>query len=126
MILTVCEVFILDVVCFKDADPICRSNKALDEVIGQNSCNIEPDIVELECSVEYHGNTPPQLEWKKIGDNSSTPLRVSVVTSRNHFVSTLKVNGDIALNNSSYVCEARRTTHAPYKCLSEVINILCR
>lgn len=82
--------------------------------------------MELECSVEYHGNIPPQLEWKKVGDNSSTPLEGSVVTSKNHFVSTVKLKGDITLNNSSYVCATHRTTQEPHKCLSEVINILCR
>src|SRR5688572_30817759 len=102
--------------CFQEDDPICQSNIELDEVIGQNTCNIEPDEVELECSVTYHGNIPPQMEWKKVGENSSTQLEVSVVTSRNHFVSTLKLKGDIALNNSSYVCETKRTTQEPIKC----------
>src|SRR6218665_3635501 len=113
-------------VCFKVTDPICRSNKELGEVIGQNGCNIEPDDVELECIVAYRGNIPPQMEWRKVGENSSEPLVASKVTSGNHFVSALKLKGDIALNNSSFVCETRRTTQEPNKCTSQVMKIVCK
>lgn len=111
---------------FKVADPICRSNKELDEIIGQNDCNIEPDDVELECRVAYHGNIPPRMEWKKFGEDSSASLEISVASSRNYFVSRLKLNGDITLNNSCYVCEAHRSTGEPIKCTSKVIHVLCK
>src|SRR6218665_2309852 len=113
-------------ICHQEAYPVCRSNKELDEVVGQNTCGIEPDIVELECSVKYRGNIPPQMEWSKIGQNISTPFPVSVVTSNNRFVSTLKLIGDIALSNSSYVCGTKRTSVATYNCTSEVIKIFCK
>ena len=107
-------------------DPICRSNIELDEVIGQNGCNIEPDQVELECSVTYHGHISPQMEWKKVGENSSLSSGVSVVTFGNLYVSTLTLKGDISLNNSSYVCATKRTTEEPLKWTSQVMRIVCK
>ena len=43
--------------------PMCTSNTSLTRVLVENDCDLEPDHVELNCSVAYRGNIPPLLEW---------------------------------------------------------------
>jgi hypothetical protein len=49
-----------DIVIPKSA-PSCRSNIDLADVIGENDCGIEPDLLLLRCTVAYSGNFPPRL-----------------------------------------------------------------
>jgi len=108
-----------------DNDPDCQSNIQPDGVIGQNIFNIPPDEVQLTCTVTYHGNIPLQIEWKKVGDNSSIEdIVTSTVRSTNRIIYTLKLKGDISLDNSSYVCQTTRSTQNQYKCTSEIIKVL--
>lgn len=112
----------------QDNDPDCQSNIQPDGVIGQNIFNIPQDEVQLICNVTYHGNIPPEMMWKKVGDNISIKDNVtSIATSNNRFIQTLKLKGDISLHKSSYVCQTKRSTQDQlYKCTSELIKVLCK
>ena len=113
----------------QDKDPECRSNIHEDGLMGQNIFNIPPDEVHLTCNVTYYGNVPPQMEWRKVGDdriieNSSTST--STYISTNRITYTLKLKGDISLENSSYVCQTTMSAQHQYKCTSEKLKVLCK
>ena len=98
-----------------------------DGVIGQNDFNIPSDEVQLTCSVTYHGNKPPHMKWRKVGDNDYIDYCLtSNITSRGRFTLTMKCKGDITLDNSAYVCETTKSTQNQYKCTSETIKVLCK
>ena len=108
-------------------DPECNSNIQPDGVIGQNIFNIPPDEVQLSCSVIYYGKMLPQLEWRKVGDDSSVLNGLtSVVTSINLITSILTLKGDISLDKSSYVCQTTMSTQNQYNCTSEIVKVLCK
>lgn len=126
---------LVDVLCswnhvlsyLQDKGPDCHSNIQPDGIMGQNIFNIPPDEVRLTCNVTYYGIIPPQMEWKNVGDNSfSKNIYTSVATSTNRVTYTLKLKGDISLDNSSYVCQTTRSTQNQYKCTSETIKVLCK
>lgn len=96
-----------------------------DGVIGQNKCNIKRDEVKLSCSVSYHGNRPPAMVWKKVGDDKAITEGTNVTSSK-PYIYTLKLEGDISLDNSAYVCQITETNQSSYKCYSEVIKVLCK
>lgn|SRR6218665_52246 len=110
----------------QDNDPVCQSNTQPDGVIGQNIFNIPLDEIQLTCIVTYHGNIPPQMEWKKVGDN--VPIKdyvTSNVTSSDRLTHTLKLKGDFSLDKSSYICHTTRSTYNQHNCSSEIIKVLC-
>lgn len=110
----------------KDNDPDCQSNIKPDGVIGQNKFNITPDEVQLTCTVTYHGNIPPALEWKKIGDcNATDDSAASPVIYDNRLIYNLNLKGHSSLDNSSYVCQTKKSTQNQYKCISKKIKVLC-
>lgn len=49
-----------------DSIPVCQSNASSDELIGVNNCNVPSTDVQLSCSVVYHGQRPPQLQWTEL------------------------------------------------------------
>lgn|SRR6218665_1146870 len=111
----------------QDKDPDCQSNMQPDGVIGQNIFGIPHDEVQLVCIITYHGNTPPRMEWKKVGDKNSTQDSVtSDISSNNRIIYTLNLKVDISLDKSSYVCQTTRSTQHHYKCTSEIIKVLCK
>ena len=108
-----------------DDDPICQSNVGLHDVIGQNACNLKRDVVNLSCSVTYHGNIPPRIEWVRIEDGINITGTISPVVSANTCTSTLILENDISLHNSAYACQINGTTGNQYKCISEAIRLSC-
>ena len=45
-----------------DSPPTCQTNVSGEGALGENSCNIPPDYIEFNCSINYHGNVAPVLE----------------------------------------------------------------
>src|SRR6218665_363286 len=109
----------------EDDDPICQSNVGLHDVIGQNACNLKRDEVNISCSVTYHGNIPPRIEWKRIEDDINITGAISSVVFANTYTSTLILENGIPLHNSAYVCQINGKTVNQYKCISEAIRLSC-
>src|SRR6218665_2959528 len=98
-----------------------------DGVIGPNSCHIEPEEIQFSCSITYHGNIPPALQWKTGRDNQSVREGlVNVASSNNEVTSILTMQSTIGLNSSSYVCQTTRSPNKYHSCSSDTVNILCR
>ena len=112
--------------CVDDSDPMCQSNVGLHDVIGQNVCNLKRYEVNLSCSVTYHGNIPPGVEWIRTEDDINITGSISPMVSANTYTSTLILENDISLHNSAYVCQINGTTQNQYKCVSEAIRLSCK
>lgn len=102
-------------------EPTCRTYLIRDG----NYCGIDPDEVQLSCSVTYHGNIPPQLEWWMAGGNSSITNTIGF-TSGNKITSLVTLKTDLSTNNQSYVCQTKQSIDSQYKCNSETIRLQCK
>lgn len=112
---------------FIETEPICRSNIHPDGVIGSNDCGIQPDLVEMSCSIAYRGKNPVQLEWRNGLENDMPSLTaVECSNTANRSTCNLNVTGDHARNNSVYVCQTKNIGTNAYRCSSDAIKILCK
>ena len=108
--------------------PMCTSNTSLTRVLVENDCDLEPDHVELNCSVAYRGNIPPLLEWHH-SSKSDVEMERYVVNRRNstdnsvamHFM-TVKL--DWKFNGSNFVC-ALKDVNERKGCATENISVVC-
>jgi hypothetical protein len=106
-------------------DPVCKSNMRSNGVIGPNSCGIEPEEVELSCSIKYHGNSLPVLQWRVSGVNQCIPDgRFKVTPINNEVIYSLTIKGSLDLRNSSFICQTTRTSQKHYSCSSDAISSL--
>ena len=112
---------------FPGTRPECQPNIDLDHVLVENDCRIDPDRIELTCSVEYNGNRPPTLEWR----HSSSP---QILPSNSHSGSTgparsiLIVQPDMSLNGSHYACSVKDliTCEGGCGCVTKNISVMCK
>ena len=93
-----------DLICL-DADPTCKSNIQSEGIIGPNSCDIQPDVVQLSCRATYHGNSYPILQWERGETNESIADGLFDVTSINNEVTyKLTMNNTLDLNYALFIC----------------------
>ena len=108
--------------------PLCTSNSSLTRVLVENDCDLEPDHVELNCSVAYRGKIPPLLEWHH-SSKSDVEMERYVVNRRTsednsvamHFM-TVKL--DWKFNGSNFVC-ALKDVNEGYGCETRNISVVC-
>src|SRR6218665_3647431 len=117
----------MDVFTPTDGNGSCRSNLKPDGVIIPNDCNIDPDEVQLSCSVIYYGKNPPQLVWKKVPEDGNSVSNTECQTINNRIACNTSITGDRKMNGSSYVCQ---TTGSPQLnvslCRIPVKNLICK
>ena len=108
--------------------PTCESNSNLADVLVDNDCGLEPDCIELTCSIGYHGNIPPALEWRHSSDpdvivssamshQSTTSNKIVVINSRTR-ASNIRLNGthfvclvdEVESGEQSYGCATRNVS----------------
>src|SRR6218665_3734977 len=93
-----------------------------DGLLGPNSCNIEPDELKMSCSVSYHGNIPPLIQWREFQSAGYIEKGVSCEQTDDQAICKFSVNASLSLNGSSYICE----TATRYNCSSGIINVMCK
>ena len=113
------------------AKPLCTSNTSLTRVLVENDCNLEPDHLELNCSVPYRGNIPPSLEWHH-SSNSDVEMERYVVNSRtsaDNFVAMhyMTVKLDWKFNGSNFVCSLKDVMgrNGEIGCATRNASIMC-
>ena len=103
---------------------MCKSNIRTDGFIGPNTCGITPDVVELSCSIKFYGKIPPQVTWKKTGENLAPHGNMTSITSENNLTNVLKLAADLSLDNSSYSCQIAQFNGQQSLCEYGVISVI--
>ena len=108
-------------------NPKCDSNISLTKVLVGNDCNLEPDHMEIRCSVGYHGNIPPVLELNHPNRDvmaSTTVYRTS--TSDNSAV-TRTLKASIELSGTNFACSVKgvKTGRRETTCVTDNISAMC-
>ena len=109
---------------------MCHSNASADGAVGENTCNIEPDIVQLSCSVNYRGNLAPLLAWKDSGTGERVDRGlVSNTSSETTSQLTLVMEAKADFNKVSFRCSVvnRQRIHLTrnYSCEEMKIRVIC-
>ena len=110
--------------------PSCTSNLSSETPpIGENECGWEPDDIQFNCSIEFNGNTSPDLFWTK-NDNSSRILGGVVSNSQNGSTkvstSSLVLKSSSTLNGTFLVCGVgNHSTRKYQRCNSSTIILHC-
>ena len=122
---------------FPENNPTCNTNMSAIGYIGANRCDIEPDIMNISCSVRYSGNIPPVLQWRN--EFSSRPMvlesQVARMTSNDFALASLLKSADTErASESSYTCYAdstfaivspeRKLKQQSYSCKSGPLRII--
>ena len=110
--------------------PTCESNSSLADVLVDNDCGLEPDCIELTCSIGYHGNMPPALEWRHSSDpavivsnaisqQSMTSNKIVVINSRTRAL-------NIRLNGTHFVCSVDEVESGEqsYGCATRNVSVV--
>ena len=112
--------------------PTCQSSHSLTDVLVENDCGLEPDSIELKCSVGYHGNIPPTLEWRhssdpdvivsSVIDNQSTRSNKIVV------INSLTRKSNIRLNGTNFICSVDEVEagQQSYGCATTKVSVMCK
>lgn len=89
-----------------------------DGLVGPNKCNIEPEEVQLTCSVD--DDNPVEIQWLEAGYNNV----ISGNSSRtsDSFLSVLSLKADLRMDRTFYTCIANTSTS---NCTSDILKILC-
>ena len=108
-----------------------------DGILGGDICGmgLQPDIINMTCSVRYSGNIAPSLSWTH---DSSADVLLNVTNctlqSDERSVCTLIVSGREDINGSRFHCSAQMiwnrsstttTTDLPLNWTSDKLNVLC-
>lgn len=96
--------------------PICQSSKMTNTVIGPNSCGIEPDNLVLTCTVQYHGNEVPILEWRNLVSNDTISKGITRGSNDTYVTLSLTMTVDNSIDDTSYLCQTIISTPDPYSC----------
>ena len=109
---------------------MCHSNASADGAVGENTCNIDPDIVQLSCSVNYRGNMAPLLAWKdsRTDDGVGTGI-ISNTSTKTMSQLTLVMEAKADFNKVAFQCSVvnRQKIHQirNYSCDDIKIKVIC-
>ena len=124
---------------FSEDNPTCHTNMSTIGYIGANRCNIEPDIMNISCSVRYSGNIPPVLRWRKENSSRLNVLESEVtrMTSNDFALASLLKSAGTEIgtaSESSYTCYVesassivspdRKVDQHYYSCKSDPLRII--
>ncbi len=107
-----------------DENPVCQSNIKPQGFIGPNICGFEPDTLHLTCSVQYHGNQPPMMQWKEVGSDKvivEGATRNASVDRVFYYVKKMEVNS--RMDGLSYQCVTTRSTTSQYGCTTDIVSV---
>jgi len=84
----------------------CTHNISEDGIVGGDICGIglQPDSVNLTCSINFRGNKAPELLWSRDnGDNVTRYITIRTV-SNSIATSTVLISTNERMNGSSFIC----------------------
>ena len=115
------------IICFLESAPDCSSSVPSEVVFGGSACGIHDNIV-MSCRVEYKGNIPPVLKWRRSQDSNPNRLRnweKETTITDSSVVSTVTFEADDAVN--TYTCQADVSDTSASSCTetTEFVKTLC-
>ena len=115
---------------FPESSPECSSNVSKDGAVGENTCNIEPDVVEMTCSVKYRGNSSPSLAWRDEGTKSVIQSGVSSTSEPTRSNITLVMKASSTLNQHTFYCvvvnKPKQYLSGNYSCSGPKMKVMCK
>lgn len=111
--------------CFVDSDPVCEPHLDTHEIIGPNTCGIEPNHLILSCTVKYKGNEAPIMTWLRVGDKTTISDGVThEIMDNNRVVYNLTIKGNSNVKDGdSYFCNTTRSVTESVGCDSGKIKV---
>ena len=110
-----------------DAPPVCSSNVSLEEVMIENDCDIEPDYVQLRCSIIYSGNVVPVLKWNCSSELNDLSKEWTTTNQFNRTETVLTFKASKRLCDKQLACAVQTTaTSKPSECVLPRLSIQCR
>lgn len=88
--------------------PVCTSATDLTKVVGENNCDIKPDQLLLSCIVQYKGNEPPVMKWRKLGEQTTIDSRIPSTKLSDKIIYNITMDGVSVGNGSAFECFATR------------------
>jgi len=100
-----------------------------DVMVATDICGLglQPDYINVNCSVDYHGNKAPALKCNQedaIPTTSSEITHPTNVSSRITYSLTMQVNN--TMNGTHVSCHIPNVGHSDLTWLSPLFNILCK
>ena len=90
-----------------------------DGLLGPNSCNIDPEGLQMSCNVAYHGNIKPMLQWREIRSIDYIEKGLYCWWTGFNVTCDVALKASFDLHGSSYVCETTR-----HSCSSGVVRVI--
>ena len=111
-----------------DHNSKCGSNVSLDDVLVENDCGLDSDIIQVNCSVGYAGNQPPAFNWYHSGNGEILKSAKKHNTSDGKTAtSTLIVKASMQLNQTFFSCEVNTSDRHPRKkCSLLEMTVSCK
>lgn len=113
--------------CFVEP-PVCTSATDLTKVVGTNNCGIKSDQLLLSCIVQYKGNEPPVMKWRKTGEQTTIDSPIAPAKpSSDRIIYNVTMDGSSVVNGSGFECFASRAAAAAKtRCLTTNATVISR
>ena len=111
-----------------EAPPECKPNIDLSQVLVSNDCGIEPDLIDITCSLAYYGNIPPVLEWRHSNDPRVIRSSISIdASSRVLTTSRLTLQPHMRMHGTQFICSVRDVVvdEGRLSCVTPNISLMC-
>lgn len=119
--------FALSHIFYSEADPTCATNIGYSELIGPNSCRLQETVVQLNCSIGYKGNVPPQWHVANVKGGIVSPVpQSSCFAGDGRVTCNYAEYSEIGMHGSYFVCHTNRSGITRYNCKTEVVKIHCK
>lgn len=108
--------------------PVCTSATDLTKVVGTNNCGIKSDQLLLSCIVQYKGNEPPVMKWRKTGEQTTIDSPIAPAKpSSDRIIYNVTMDGSSVVNGSAFECFASRAAAAAKtRCLTTNATVISR
>ena len=97
-------------------------------MVAENDFGIQPEDIFLSCSLTFHGNIAPELEWKASDESDIIDkINISNTSEKNgkKIVIQAVTQAFLKQDGSQYVCQTKRSQEK-YPCYSAMVKTLCK
>lgn len=120
--------------CVPDAEPKCSSSVGEEGAVGPNSCDIEPEMIDIVCQINYTGNYAPVMKFSSQGSQAVPAFTVKDTNIHGVVTYTLTTAAHPDINGVQFVCTitlpktecSSANSTILYSWTSDVIKILCK
>jgi len=86
---------------------VCTNNIDSRGLFSGDMCepSLQPDIVNLTCSIKFTGNIPPQLNWTRDGTEDVLNASTISILNNSKLSSSIIVQAAPRLNGSKFICK---------------------